>query len=59
MAWRMMADLPTVLMRRVGVSNFYIIPHNITRLQLDIYVECNLSTLRNKEHAVDHKEDAM
>ena len=31
MAWRMMADLPTVPMRRVGVSNFYI-PH-ITHLQ--------------------------
>ena len=38
-AWRMMANLPTVLVRRVGVSNFYI-PH-ITRL-LDICEECNL-----------------
>jgi len=38
-AWRTMADLPTVLVRRVGVSNFYI-PH-ITRL-LDICEECNL-----------------
>jgi diketogulonate reductase-like aldo/keto reductase len=38
-AWRLMANLPTVLVRRVGVSNFYI-PH-ITRL-LDICVEYNL-----------------
>ena len=38
-AWRMMADLPTVLVRRVGVSNFYI-PH-IARL-LDICGEYNL-----------------
>ena len=38
-AWRLMANLPTVLVRRVGVSNFYI-PH-ITHLQ-DICVEYNL-----------------
>ena len=38
-AWRMMANLPTVLVRRVGVSNFYI-PH-IARL-LDICGEYNL-----------------
>ena len=38
-AWRMMADLATVLVRRVGVSNFYIT--HITRL-LEICEECNL-----------------
>eukprot|EP01041_Mallomonas_annulata_P012594 gene12594-26517_t len=38
-AWRMMTELPTVLVRRVGVSNFYI-PH-ITRL-LEICEEFNL-----------------
>jgi diketogulonate reductase-like aldo/keto reductase len=38
-AWRLMADLPTVLVRRVGVSNFYI-PH-IARL-LEICHNCNL-----------------
>ena len=38
-SWEMMVNLPTVLVRRVGVSNFYI-PH-ITRL-LDICEECNL-----------------
>ena len=38
-SWEMMVNLPTVLVRRVGVSNFYI-PH-ITRL-LDICVEYNL-----------------
>jgi diketogulonate reductase-like aldo/keto reductase len=38
-AWRLMADLPTVLVRRVGVSNFYI-PH-IARL-LEICVESNV-----------------
>ncbi len=38
-AWRLMADLPTVLVRRVGVSNFYI-PH-IARL-LEICDNCNL-----------------
>ena len=37
--WRLMADLPTELVRRVGVSNFYI-PH-IARL-LEICVECNV-----------------
>ncbi len=38
-AWRLMANLPTVLVRRVGVSNFYI-PH-IARL-LEICHNCNL-----------------
>ena len=38
-AWRMMADLTTVLVRRVGVSNFYIT--HITRL-LEICEESNL-----------------
>ena len=38
-SWRMMADLTTVLVRRVGVSNFYIT--HITRL-LEICEECNL-----------------
>ena len=38
-AWRLMANLPTELVRRVGVSNFYI-PH-IARL-LEICDNCNL-----------------
>eukprot|EP01035_Chromulina_nebulosa_P025483 gene25483-33255_t len=38
-AWRLMANLPTVLVRRVGVSNFYI-PH-VARL-LEICDNCNL-----------------
>ena len=38
-SWRMMADLTTVLVRRVGVSNFYIT--HITRL-LEICEESNL-----------------
>jgi diketogulonate reductase-like aldo/keto reductase len=37
-AWRTMTDLPTTIVRRVGVSNFYI-PH-ITRL-LEICENCN------------------